>query len=106
MKKTDLAKVEVCFALEPDVACKGAEKAFVTFADYISNEWEHDEKRARYDDDWFKAAVARVILFKTAERIVSESSWYEGGYRAQIAAYACARLAKLADERSAGGFLD
>jgi hypothetical protein len=105
IKKTDLAKVEVSFALEPDIACKGAEKAFVSFADFISSAWEDENKRASYDDDWFKAAVARQILFKTAERIVSESSWYEGGYRAQIAAYACARLAKLADERS-GATLD
>lgn len=106
IKKTDLAKVEVSFGQEPDIACKGAEKAFITFADYVSNEWEDETKRARYDDDWFKAAVARTILFKTTERIVSEAPWYEGGYRAQIAAYACARLAKLAEERSGGGSLD
>lgn len=106
IKKTDLAKVEVSFALEPDIACKGAEKAFISFADFISGAWEDEDKRAAYDDDWFKAAVARQILFKTAERNVSESSWYEGGYRAQIAAYACARLAKLSAERSGGGTLD
>lgn len=106
IKKTDLAKVEVSFALEPDIACKGAEKAFVSFADFISDAWEDEDKRGQYNDEWFKAAVARQILFKTAERIVSEAPWYEGGYRAQIAAYACARLAKLAEERSGGGALD
>ena len=37
--KTDLAKVECCFNLEPDVACKGAEKAFIAFAERVSKEW-------------------------------------------------------------------
>ena len=104
--KTDLAKVECCFELEPDVACKGAEKAFVAFAERISSEWTDESRRAIYGDDWFRCAVARVILFRTAEVSVSKASWYEGGYRAQIVAYTCARLAKLALEREESGGLD
>lgn len=102
--KTDLAKVECCFNLEPDVACKGAEKAFVAFAERISKEWTDEAQRAVYGDDWFRSAVARVILFRAAEAGVSGAAWYEGGYRAQIVAYSCARLAKLAlDQEDAGG---
>ena len=89
-----------------ELACKGAEKAFVSFAERISREWEDDARRDLYGDDWFKSAVAKVILFKTTERIISEASWYEGGYRAQIAAYTCARLAKLGLDQSNGGGLD
>ena len=106
IRKTDLAKVECFFSLEPDVACKGAEKAFVSFAERIAREWEDEAKRIEYGDDWFKAAVARVILFRATEAIVSKASWYESGYRAQIVAYACARLAKLAREETDGGTLD
>jgi hypothetical protein len=104
--KTDLAKVENCFALLPDVTCKGAEKSFVELAERVTKEWQDEKKRAAYGDDWFKAAVARVILFRTAERVVSQAPWYEGGYRAQIVAYALAKLADLAAKRSGDGGLN
>ncbi|MFO1047064.1 MAG: AIPR family protein [Geminicoccaceae bacterium] len=104
--KTDLAKAETCFALLPDIACKGAEKSFVDFAERVTKEWADEDKRALYGDDWFRAAVARIILFRAAERLVSEASWYEGGYRAQIVAYTLARLAQLVQERSRRGSLD
>jgi hypothetical protein len=100
--KTDLAKAECCFALAPDIACKGAEKAFIAFAERISKEWEDESNRAIYNDDWFRAAVARVILFRAAESIVSNAPWYEGGYRAQIVAYSCMRLASLGTELGSG----
>jgi hypothetical protein len=104
--KTDLAKVENCFQLLPDVACKGAEKSFTEFAERITKEWLEENRRAIYSDDWFRGAVGRVILFRTTEKIVSEASWYEGGYRAQIVCYAVARLAYLARELSDGGNID
>src|SRR5262249_27608498 len=104
--KTDLAKVECCFNLEPDFACKGAEKAFIAFADRISKEWTEEARRAIYGDEWFKTAVARVILFRAAEAVVSKAPWYEHGYRAQIVAYTCARLANLALDQAESGGLD
>ena len=100
--KTDLAKAACCFALEPDVACKGAEKAFTAFAERITKEWEEEANRASYGDDWFRAAIARIILFRASESIVSNAPWYEGGYRAQIVAYSCMRLAQLALELGCG----
>jgi hypothetical protein len=104
--KTDLAKVECCFNLEPDVACKGAEKAFVGFAERIAKEWTDESRRTIYGDEWFKSAVARIILFRVAEASVSKAAWYEGGYRAQIVAYTCARLAQLALDQERSGGLD
>lgn len=104
--KTDLAKVECCFNLEPDTACKGAEKAFIAFAEWISKEWSNESQRAIYGDDWFKSAVARVIIFRAAEAAVSKAAWYEGGYRAQIVAYTCAKLANLALDQEGSGGLD
>jgi hypothetical protein len=106
IKKTDLAKVETCFELLPDIACRGAEKSFVEFANRISKEWADEHKRLLYGDDWFRGAVARVILFKTAEAIVSNAPWYDGGYRAQIVAYSLARLEQLARDASNGGTID
>ena len=104
--KTDLAKVESCFDFLPDIACKGAEKAFITFAERVTDDWKDETKRGTYSDDWFKGAVARNILFRTTEALVSKAPWYEGGYRAQIVAYAVARLAKLAAASSNGGQLN
>jgi hypothetical protein len=100
--KTDLAKAAICFDLEPDVACKGAEKAFVAFAERVTKEWADEANRVIYGDDWFRAAVARVILFHAAESIVSKAPWYEGGYRSQIVAYSCMRLAGLGFELGSG----
>jgi hypothetical protein len=106
IRKTDLAKVETCFELLPDIACRGAENSFVEFANRIAKEWADENRRLLYGDEWFRGAVARVILFKTAEGLVSNAAWYDGGYRAQIVAYSLARLAKLARELSDGGTLD
>lgn len=106
--KTDLAKVETAFDLMPDVASKGAEKSFVAFADRVADEWEDESKRSRFSDDWYRCAIARTILFRVIESLVSKAPWYESGrgYRPQIVAYTSARLAALAAKRSRGGRLD
>jgi hypothetical protein len=104
--KTDLAKVENCFGLLPDIACRGAEKSFTEFAGTITEEWKDEKRRSLFSDDWYRGAVARTILFRMTEAIVSKAPWYEGGYRAQIVAYTTARLAGLAAARSGGGRLD
>jgi hypothetical protein len=61
-----------------------------------------------YSDDWYRGAVARAILFRTTEALVSNAEWYEAGrgYRPQIVAYTTARLAALAARLSGGGRLD
>jgi hypothetical protein len=104
--KTDLAKVESCFDLLPDVACKGAEKSFIAFADRVTEAWKDEKKRSLYTDDWFRAAMARTILFRAAEAIVLKASWYAPGTRSQVVAYTMARLASLGAELSEGGRLD
>ncbi len=104
--KTDLAKVESCFDLLPDVACKGAEKSFVAFADRVTEEWKDEPKRSLYTDDWFRAAAARTILFRAAEALVLKAPWYAPGTRSQVVAYTMARLSALGAELSEGGRLD
>ena len=104
--KTDLAKVENCFDMLPDVTSKGAEKSFVQFAERVTEDWKEERKRALYGDDWFRAAVARVIMFRAIEGLVSNAPWYEGGYRAQIVAYTLAKLAALVQHEAPGGRFD
>ena len=104
--KTDLAKIETCFEQLPDVACKGAEKAFVAFADRVSKAWQDEAARDAYGDDWFRSAVARQILFRATEKLVSRASWYAPGTRAQVVAHTTAKLANMTAVASGGGQLD
>lgn len=104
--KTDLAKVETCFDLMPDTACRGAEKAFIAFALRVTDEWKDEKARSLYSDDWFKSAVARSIIFRTTEALVSRAEWYASGTRAQVVAHTTAKLSLLAREISGGGHLD
>lgn len=104
--KMDLAKVETCFDQMPETACRGAEKAFVLFADRVSKSWQDERTRSLYSDDWFRSAVARAILFRSAESLVSKAPWYAPGTRAQVVAHTTARLSFLAGEVTDGGRLD
>jgi hypothetical protein len=45
-------------------------------------------------------------LFRTTERLVSEESWYQGGYRANVVTYSVAKLAQMLDERFSDRTLD
>lgn len=105
--KTDLAVVELAFSGRPHTACTGAEKSFQVFAEQISDDFDTDAKRQQYGDNWFRAAVAHVILFRTAERLVQKADWYGGGgERRPIVAHSMNRLVELAREISLGGTID
>ena len=43
---------------------------------------------------YFREAVTKAIVFRAVERLVSEQPWYQGGYRANVVAYAIAKLAQ------------
>lgn len=104
--KTDLAKVETSFDGLPDLACRGAEKAFVAFAERVTQLWQDEAKRALYTDDWYRSAVARIILFRAAEGLVSKAPWYAPGTRAQVVAHSVAKLANMGAELTQGGHID
>ena len=89
--KTDLAKFLNLWRGHPDVVSKGAQKNFVHFANDISKEWA--KQSDDFNEDSYRHSVAKAIAFRTAEKLVTEQSWYEGGYRANIVAYAIAKLA-------------
>lgn len=104
--KLTLAKVETCFDRLPDAACHGAEKAFVAFAGRVAEEWKDERKRNLYGDDWFRSAIARSILFKATESLVSKAPWYASGTRSQVVAHTTSKLSQLALDLSDGGRLD
>ncbi|MDE0029600.1 MAG: AIPR family protein [Deltaproteobacteria bacterium] len=46
-----------------------------------------------FNESWYRVAAAKALVFKATERIVSNQPWYQGGYRANIVAYAIAKTA-------------
>ena len=89
--KTDLAKFLNVWEHKPDRVSLGAQKNFAEFAQSIGVEWKKNEKN--FNETYFKEVVAKAIVFKSTEKIVSNQPWYEGGYRANIVAYSIAKLA-------------
>jgi len=91
--KTDLAKYENVWDEKPTYVNLGAQKNFVQYAKRIGQEWL--KKPDNFNEIYYKRAVARAIVFKKTEKIVSMQPWYSGGYRANIVAYSLALLSKL-----------
>lgn len=93
LTKTDLAKFENVWDDHPRYVNLGAEKNFARYAARIGKEW--DKSSDGFNEAYFKRAVARGIMFRATERIVSAQPWYNNGYRANIVAYTLAVLGEL-----------
>lgn len=91
--KTLLSKTEIMWRRRPDIVSKGAQESFKKFADEITEILEKDN--LAITETYFKDAVCRVILFRTVEKLVSNATWYDGGFRAQTVAYTVSYLSAL-----------
>lgn len=91
ISKTDLAKFMMVWELQPHTVSLGAQKNFAAFAKLAAAQWERSE--ASVNEHYFRQMVAKAIIFRHVERLVSDRPWYEGGYRANVVAYTIARLA-------------
>ena len=96
--KTDLAKFVNVWKERPHEVSLGAQKNFAAFARRMGQQW----KTASDDlnEAWYREAVAKAIVFKATEQLVADQPWYQGGYRANIVAYAIAKTAHDAREQS------
>jgi hypothetical protein len=83
---------------------RGAQKNFSVFADYIAKAWAAAPED--FNEDYFRTVVGRVILFRGLERLVSAQPWYSGGYRANVVAYAMAKLSRMISEQAPDRVLD
>lgn len=97
--KTDLAKFENAWDDHPRWVNLGSQKNFARYATRIGSEWEKSSDG--FNEFYFKRAVARGLIFRATERIVSAQPWYNGGYRANIVAYTLAMLSELARRKKA-----
>lgn len=94
--KTDLAKFENTWSGRPEWVSKGAQKNFAEFAKTIEKVW--GRSGAKINEAWYRNLVAKAIIFRRLEKLVSAQEWYEGGYRANIVTYAIAKVAHDARE--------
>lgn len=90
--KTDLAKYEMTFDCEPHVVSLGAQKCFLEFSEMVGKKWQIDS--SVYNDEWFKRATAKAMVFRETDLMIGESGWYkkDRGYKAQIVTYTIAWL--------------
>ncbi len=95
--KTDLAKFLNLWRCHPDVVSKGAQKNFAHFADAIGKEWT--KQPDAFNEDFYRHAIAKAIIFRRTEKLVTDQPWYEGGYRANVVAYAIAKIGHDVDHR-------
>jgi hypothetical protein len=95
--KTDLAKFENTWKQLPHVVSHGAQKNFLAFSTFASEDWIRNSDQ--FNDDYFKRLVGKALLFRTTERLVDEQPWYQGGYRANIVAYTVSKLSQMIDEQ-------
>ncbi|HOD28182.1 MAG TPA: AIPR family protein [Syntrophales bacterium] len=102
--KTDLAKYENAWREIPHVISLGAQKNFRDFAGHIDELWKASD--SEFNEEYFKNIVARAIIWKYTERMVSRQPWYQGGYRANVVAYSIAKLAMMIRTSAGGRVLD
>jgi hypothetical protein len=90
--KTDLAKFEHAWLGLPHLVCLGAEKNFNKLAESMEENGE-----PVVDQNYFKHAVAKAILWRTAEKLFDALQL--DGYRANSVAYAVAWMAEESGRR-------
>lgn len=95
--KTDLAKFENVWDEHPKWVNLGAQKNFAQYAGRIGNEWKKSSDC--FNEFYYHRAIARALIFRATEKIVSGQPWYNGGYRANIVAYAIAIVAEICRRR-------
>lgn len=96
--KTDLAKFLNVWEGRPHEVSLGAQKNFAAFAQRIGQSWRKAPND--FNETWYRETIAKAIVFKSTERIVTSQPWYQGGYRANIVAYTIARISESICERN------
>ncbi len=90
--KTDLAKFLMVWENKPHIVSLGAQKNFKEFGNIIVPLWNKNDKE--FNDMYFMHTIAKIIIFKTCDKIVFKEPWY-GGYKANIVAYTLSTISYL-----------
>jgi hypothetical protein len=101
--KTDLAKFLNPWRGLPHIVSAGSQKNFARFAFDIGREWT--KQPDAFNETYYRDAIAKAIVFRETEALVSAQSWYQGGgLRSRVVPYAIAKLANDAEKH--GRFVD
>jgi hypothetical protein len=92
-----MAKFENVWDEDPRYVNFGAQKNFAQYATRIGQAWEKNPDQ--FNDAYFRRIIARAIVFRATEKLVSSQPWYDGGYRANIVAYTIAVLSEVCRSR-------
>ena len=112
INKTDLAKYDSAWSAKPWWIAQGAQKNFTKFAGQFSppndntSESEYWETLSpKFGEAYYQSMITIAIIWKHIETMISDArgDWYEGDYRAQIAAYTVTQFFQLYKNRG-GGF--
>ncbi len=95
--KTDLAKFENVWDEHPKWVNLGAQKNFAQYAKRIGQEWSKSPDC--FNEFYYRRAIASALIFRATEKLVSAQPWYNGGYRANIVAYAIAALSEICSRK-------
>lgn len=87
--KTDIAKYEMSWGLQPYYVCRGAEQNYKQFAADIKRE------RPLVTANYYKQVIAKCILFNTVDSIVKSKKL--GGYKANMNAYLMSSISFLSE---------
>jgi hypothetical protein len=90
--KTDLAKFLMVWEEKPHIVSRGAQKNFVEFGKLIVPLWNKNDKE--FNDLYYEHSIAKIIIFKTCDKIIFKEPWY-GGYKANIVAYTLSTVSFL-----------
>jgi hypothetical protein len=101
--KQFISKPEVSWQQKPNIVAKGVDSAADLFATNVTKEIE--EKEHAITQNYYKHVIARVIMWKKLEKLVSASSWFPtGGFRAATVNYSIAYLSYIIT--NTGKYLD
>ena len=100
--KTDWAKFAFSWEQKPHEVSRGAQSNFMAYAVATDRLWEQSADAV--NDDYYRQSIAKVIMYNRLREAVMKADWYEGGYLANIVAYAMSKFAfelgrKMPDHR-------
>lgn len=92
--KTDLAKYRLTFSGKPWIVSRGAQKAFMAFADETAKVWKVSP--APFNEVWYRNSCSMALVFRWTDKLVAGSDWYkvDRGYKSQTVAYTLAWIAE------------
>ena len=88
--KTDIAKYEVSWNLQPYNVCRGAEQNYTLFVAGVKRD------RPTVTGNYYKHIIAKCVLFNTIDSIVKSKKL--GGYKANMNAYLMACISFLSNK--------